>query len=189
MLRRLHPALLDSCHRLLGPRPVYFIGSTRRDGTPHLCAATNVTAISSSPTLVTVALWPEWETRDNILRHRRLSISLATSDQVPAVMVAGHRYTGRPLPPQSDKFSAAGLTPLLTEPDYPAGVADCIAVLLCDVLKVLDDLGDHDVLVTRVRSAWADSTCFSQDLVLDVNRRNPLLQITGQRFAAAQPTT
>ncbi|WP_444947140.1 flavin reductase family protein [Micromonospora ureilytica] len=188
MLRELPATHPRPYHRLLGPRPVYFIGSSRPDGKPHLCAATNVTSISSDPALIAVALWPEWETTANVRRSRRLTVSLALSDQVASVLTAGHRYSGITLPTDSsDKFTAAGLTPLTTVADYPAGVAESAAVLVCDVVEVVTGLGDHDVVIAKVRAAWVDPESISDDLVLDLTRRRPLLQLTGAQFATAQP--
>ncbi|MFG3698057.1 flavin reductase family protein [Micromonospora sp. NPDC047620] len=188
MLRELPVTSRHPYHRLLGPRPVYFIGSCRADGAPHLCAATNVTSISSDPALIAVALWPGWETTANVRRTRKLTVSLALSTQVSAVRLAGHRYTGVTLPPDApDKFAAAGLTPLATRAGYPPGVAESIAVLICDVVDVATGLGDHDVAVASVVSAWADPDAISADLVMDVSRQHPLMQITGDRFAVARP--
>ncbi|MGW5555595.1 flavin reductase family protein [Micromonospora sp. NPDC003944] len=188
MLRELPASHPHPYHRLLGPRPVYFVGSNRPDGAPHLCAATNVTSISSDPALLAVALWPEWETTVNIRRSGKLTVSLALSDQVASVLTAGHRYSGVTLPTgSSDKFAAAGLTPLTTGGDYPAGVAESAAVLICDVVEVVSGLGDHDVVIAKVRSAWVDPESVSDDLVLGLSRRQPLLQLTGARFATAQP--
>jgi flavin reductase (DIM6/NTAB) family NADH-FMN oxidoreductase RutF len=174
-------------HRLLGPRPVYFVGSTRLDGSHHLCAATNVTSVSVDPPQVVVALWPAWETTGNVLRTRTLTLSPATDGQLPAVLTAGHHYSGVRLPEGVDKFRATGLTPFVPLPGHPAGVLESPAVLACDVVQVMPDAGDHVLVIARVVAAFRQTGSVSVDLAVDLAGTLPLMQVAGLSFAVARP--
>lgn len=174
-------------HRVLGPRTVYLIGSQRADDEDHLCAASNLTCIGNDPQLVALALFPAWETTSNIIRTRRFSISVTDNRYTDGVWIAGHRYAGISIPKHANKFTAAGFTPTTVEPGYPAGVGEAIAMLACDVIRVIDDLSDHTLILATVVKAQCRGELYDHEFILDTARIHPLLQLGGARFARAEP--
>src|SRR5207237_7976098 len=136
-------------HHTLGPRTAYLIGSVNEDGSAHLCAASNVTNVGIVPQVVSVGLWPVWQTTQNILRTGQFTINLMDVYYIDDIWIVGSKYSKVELEPNDDKFAVGGFTRLApVKLDVP-GVAEAIAVLECEVRRTLDDLSEHVILLAQ----------------------------------------
>lgn len=179
-----HPT--TSAHRLLGPRTTYLIGSTRADGSPHVCAASNVTSVGTDPQAIALALTRDSETSRNISRSKDFTVNLLASDHLDAIWIAGHRYSGVDLDDTS-VFAAAGLTPAPSLSVEASSVAEASAVLECSTLTTVDLQGDHLIFIATIKSALASPSAFSADGALRFDGLVPPMQVTGPQFGVPVP--
>ncbi len=178
----------EHIHLGLGPRTAFLIGSERQDGTPHLCAASNVTNLGLDPQLVGVGLWPAWETTANIRRTGEFTVSLLDVAYLDDIWIVGAKYSKVALEPTDDKFTVGGFNKRESETIRPAGVSEALAILECHVVRTIDDLSDHVIFLAEVSHAVCQRQYFDDGFIVDVHRVHPVMQISSRYFAQCAPS-
>lgn len=177
----------EMIHHVLGPRTAFLIGSERKDGSSHLCPASNVTNVGITPQIVTVGLWPAWESTENVRRTGEFTISLMDDRFLDDIWIVGSKYSTVDLLPDDDKYIVGGFSHMPSVDIAPDGVGEALAILECKVVKVVDDLSDHVIFLANAVSARCQRRYFDSDYVVDVHRVHPVMQISYRYFARATP--
>lgn len=149
--RVVHTAAVDGLGRyqlltsLVVPRPIGWVSTRGKDGVPNLAPFSFFSAVAPTPMLVSLSIGTRrGEAKDslrNILDQRAFCVNVVTERHLEAM-----NGTAEGLPPDGDEFAAVGLS--LAEADTVDApyVAECPAVLECE-LHTHVDLGEAGGLV------------------------------------------
>ena len=122
---------------LVVPRPIGWVSTRGAGGVPNVAPFSFFSAVASSPMIVSLSIG----TRDgvakdslrNILDRRAFCVNVVTETQLEAM-----NRTSASLPPDGDEFAFAGLVVAEAETVDAPYVADCPAVLECELRKHVD---------------------------------------------------
>jgi flavin reductase (DIM6/NTAB) family NADH-FMN oxidoreductase RutF len=152
------------------PTPAALVTSISRDGTPNIIALGEVFNISlRRPPVVGLAIRKATYSHGLIAESEEFVINQPTSAMVKQTEICGST-TGR----GTDKFAAAGLTPLPASTVRPPLIAECPVNIECRLLAI-QDLGDHDLFLGEVQAVHADEGLIGADGQVAPERLDPLV--------------
>ena len=130
---------------LVVPRPIGWVSTRSTDGVPNLAPFSFFSAVASSPMLVSLSIGKRGgvveDSLRNILDQRAFCVNVVTEPQLEAM-----NRTAADLPPDGNEFDFAGLSVAEAETVDAPYVAECPAVLECELYKEVD-LGEAGGLV------------------------------------------
>ena len=130
---------------LVVPRPIGWVSTRGAGGVPNVAPFSFFSAVASSPMLVSLSIGTRGgavkDSLRNILDQRAFCVNVVTEAQLEAM-----NRTAANLPPEADEFAYAGLSVAEAETVDAPYVANCPAVLECE-LHTHVDLGDAGALV------------------------------------------
>lgn len=181
----LPPEKLGLAFALARPRVPVLITSENADGSTNVMPMNWNAPISVSPPLLLLAFEYQPKTSDTLLNIRRTGEcvvnmpSLALADRL---VLASYEHA-----PDVSKFDAIGFTPLPSRHVRPPGIADARAVLECRAVRIIDDLGDHHLVVAQVLAAAYDPEAYEADLTSRVSEASqPCVHLGQSREEAGQ---
>lgn len=150
--RSIDPAAISALNRyhlmtsLVVPRPIGWISSWSGSGVANLAPFSYFSAVSIDPMLVTVSIGSRRDrfkdTITNIRARRAFCVNVVTEDQLEAM-----NETSASVDPDVDEFELAALPRAeSTRVDAPF-VADCPAILECELRQEVDLGGAPNALV------------------------------------------
>ncbi len=149
--RVIHTDAVDGLERyqlltsLVVPRPIGWVSTRAASGVPNVAPFSFFSAVASSPMLVSLSIGMRAgvakDSLRNILDQGAFCVNVVTEAQLEAM-----NRTAAGLPPEGDEFAFAGLSVAEAETVDAPYVADCPAVLECELYKHVD-LGDSGGLV------------------------------------------
>ena len=160
---------------LVGPTPVWLIGSYDAKDRPNLMTAAWVGVCCSRPPCVSAALRPATYSHGAILERRAFTASLGTAAlarQVDYMGVASGRDT--------DKFAAAGLTPVKAEHVDAPYPGEFPLILECRLIQSLD-LGMHTLFVGEIMDVKAEESMLDAAGSPDLEKLKPMFYSTGNK--------
>ena len=130
---------------LVVPRPIGWVSTRSATGVLNVAPFSFFSAVASSPMLVSLSIGTRGgvakDSLRNILDQGAFCVNVVTEAQLEAM-----NRTAANLPPEGDEFAFAGLSVAEAETVEAPYVANCPAVLECELHKYLD-LGDAGGLV------------------------------------------
>jgi flavin reductase (DIM6/NTAB) family NADH-FMN oxidoreductase RutF len=130
---------------LVVPRPIGWVSTRSTDGVPNLAPFSFFSAVASSPMLVSLSIGKRGgvvkDSLRNILDQRAFCVNVVTEPQLEAM-----NRTAADLSPDGNEFDFAGLSVAEAETVDAPYVAECPAVLECELYKEVD-LGEAGGLV------------------------------------------
>jgi len=178
---------LDKAHRLLAPRVAYLIGTRSAGGTGNLIPVSNVTAISTNPQQVCVAVYNQWETQSNLLTAEGFTLSVPHMDQLDGVWKLGAKYSRYQYQSNAHKFAESLLTIDESVCAYGPIVPDAIGWMSLRILQHLDFQGDHTLFIAQVEAVTFNAAYVNADGTPGAEVR-PVMQITGNTFTTGADT-
>ena len=143
---------------LVVPRPIGWVSTRAAGGVLNVAPFSFFSAVASSPMLVSLSIGTRGgaakDSLRNILDQRAFCVNVVTEAQLEAM-----NRTAANLPPEADEFAYAGLSVAEAETVDAPYVANCPAVLECELHKHVD-LGEAGGLV--LGEVKADPYGFSQ---------------------------
>lgn len=122
---------------LVVPRPIGWLSTFAKDGTPNLAPFSYFAALADTPMLVGVSIgWRAGEPKDtlrNILETRAFCINVVTEPLLEAMNATSGDY-----PPQIDEFKVAGLPMADASLVRAPYVESCPAVMECRLYKEVE---------------------------------------------------
>lgn len=131
---------------LVVPRPIGWISTWNRDGTPNLAPFSYFAALSASPMLVGVSIGHRAGGPKDTLVNLRERTTFCVNVVTEGLLEAMNR-TSADVAYGVDEFALAGLTATRSERVDAPYVAECPAVLECEVTKEVDLDGARNTLV------------------------------------------
>ncbi len=130
---------------LVVPRPIGWVSTRGASGVPNVAPFSFFSAVAASPMLVSLSIGRRGgvakDSLRNILDQGAFCVNVVTEGQLEAM-----NRTAAGLPPEGDEFALAGLSVAQAETVDAPYVADCPAVLECELHKHVD-LGEAGGLV------------------------------------------
>jgi len=122
---------------LVVPRPIGWLSTFAKDGTPNLAPFSYFAPLADTPMLVGASIgWRAGEPKDtlrNILDTRAFCINVVTEPQLEAMNATSGDY-----PPEVDEFKAAGLPMAEGSVVRAPFVENCPAVMECRLYKEVE---------------------------------------------------
>jgi flavin reductase (DIM6/NTAB) family NADH-FMN oxidoreductase RutF len=163
--------------RLLEPGPLALVTSRLRSADNVMTAAW-LMPVSLDPPLVAVAVHPGRLTHEYVSKSEYFALNFPTAELLVAVHQCG-LLTGR----GSDKFLAAGLTPVdALVLDAPL-VGECVAHIECGVIGRAS-FGDHDVFVGQPLAVTALDEAFQGRWLVEVDAGRVLHHLRADYYAS-----
>ncbi len=159
----------------VGATTVWVIGTYDKEGRPNLMTAAWGGVCCSVPPCVGVSLRKATYTHGNIRGRNAFTVSIPSADYVKETDYVGI-VSGR----DTDKWQAAGLTPMRSDVVDAPYVAEFPLVLECRLLRALE-LGLHTRFIGQVLDVKADESVLGEDGTLDIEKVNPFSYIPGNR--------
>jgi flavin reductase (DIM6/NTAB) family NADH-FMN oxidoreductase RutF len=182
------PGSVAKAHRLLAPRITYLIGTRTPDGDANVIPVSNATSISTTPQLVVVAVFKDWQTHDNLQQAAGFTLSVPTVGQREGVWKLGARYSRYAYPDPKTKLRESGLA-LTDDPDlFGPFLTDGLGWLSCRIVARPDFGGDHGVFVGEIAHVEFNPDHFHDDGT-PTGDLHPLMQVTGNRFTTSGGTS
>lgn len=174
-------AALNKAHRLLAPRIAYLIGTRAADNIPNLIPVSNLTSISTEPQQIILAVYKQWETRNNLCDTDGFTVSVPHISQLKGVWKLGAKYSRYPYVNNAEKIEKSGLAVDHNASRYGPVLADGIGWAVCRIVAKFDFGGDHGVFVGRMRQVNFNPHYLDPDGKPRDDAR-PVMQITGNIF-------
>lgn len=160
---------------LLFPAPVLLIGTYDRQGRPNLMTAAWGGICCSQPPCIAVSLRKATYTYAALKERQAFTVSIPAQAQVGEADYVG-LVSGR----DTDKFAAAGLTPVKSEVVDAPYAAQFPFVLECRLLHTLE-IGLHTQFVGEILDVKADQEVLAADGLPDILKLQPLVFDTAHR--------
>lgn len=157
------------------PTPVFAVGTYDRDGKPNIMTAAWAGICSSKPASIAVALRSATYSHGSIIERKAFTISIPSetySKEIDFIGIASGKNT--------DKFSAASLTPVKSELVDAPYVKEFPVVIECKLLHVLD-LGLHTQFIGEILDVKADESVMADNGFPDITKVKPLIFAPGSR--------
>jgi len=165
-MKKLDNEKLNQIAAILRPfRPAFFT-SLDEDGGTHLAPFAWYTVCSANPPMVIVALQNERGKKlsaslINIRRQGEFAINLPRKGQEEKLVQASF------LPPETgDKFDRSEFTRKSGSKISVPLILESVACVECRIREIIDQGGDHDLLIADVLAVWYDETCYDKNLHL-----------------------
>lgn len=168
----------ENAHRILAPRPTVIITSINSKGEVNAAPFSFVMPVSMDPPIVAFASAPKHDTSRNILEKGEFVVNLTPSSILEKMWI-----TGEKLPYGENELEKAGLTSIPSKIVSPPRIAESMAHLECEVIRV-NETGDHNLITALVVHASVQENCM-KDGLLDVKKVKPILHLGGTDFVIA----
>lgn len=175
---------ITKAHRLLAPRIAYLIGTRDLGGVPNVIPVSNVTSVSTDPQHVLLAVYKQWRTYETLLNAEGFTLSVPLIKHLQGVWKLGAKYSRYPVASPREKLAASDLSFDCDESSYGPVLVDGAGWIECQVIKLADFDGDHGLIIGQAQRAWFNPEFLNPDGVPHT-QANPLMQVTGNRFATA----
>ncbi len=140
---------------LVVPRPIGWVSTRGKGGVPNVAPFSFFSAVSSSPMLVSLSIGTRGgvakDSLRNILDQGAFCVNVVTESQLEAM-----NRTAAGLPPEGDEFAFAGLSVAQAETVDAPYVADCPAVLECELHTHVDLADVGGLVLGEVRGVRLD---------------------------------
>ncbi len=156
-------------HPLLYPNPVLIVGTYDEKGSPNMMAAAWGGVACSKPPCVSISLRKATYTYSNIQRSKAFTVNIPSAGQVVAADFAG-MVSGR----DTDKFKAAGLTPVKSDKVDAPMVGEFPVSLECRLAQA-HDLGLHTIFIGEIVDIKADEKVLGANGLPLLEKVNPVL--------------
>ena len=160
---------------VMGATTVWVVGTYDSKGGPNLMTVAWGGVCCSDPFCVGVSLRKATYTYGSIKERNAFTVSIPSVDYMKETDYVGIA-SGR----DTDKWQAAGLTPVRSDVVDAPYVAEFPLVLECRLLHALE-LGLHTRFIGEVLEVKAEASVLNQDGTLDIEKVNPFLYIPGNR--------
>lgn len=168
----------ENAHRILAPRPTVIITTVSPKGEVNAAPFSFVMPVSMEPPILAFASAPKHDTNLNIVENGEFVVNLT-----PASILKKMWITGEKLPYGENELEKAGLTSIPSKIVSPPRIAESMAHLECEVLRV-NETGDHNLITALVVHASVQENCM-KDGLLDVKSVKPILHLGGTDFVVA----
>ncbi len=158
---------------ILYPTPVLIVGTYDKAGRPNAMACAWGGICCSKPPCVAVSLRKATYSYDNIVHRKAFTVSIPSEAHVKEADYFGIA-SGR----NTDKFAAAGLTPVRSDLVDAPYVAEFPVVLECRLLHTLE-IGLHTQFVGEILDVKADENALAPDGAPEAGRVRAMLYDTG----------
>lgn len=151
------------------PTPVFIVGSYCEDGRPNAMNAAWGGICSSTPPCVAVSVREQRCTYENIMQRKAFTINIPSEEYVREA-----DYFGLVSGKKTDKFQAAGLTPVKgdkVDAPYIKEFPFNIECRLVDTVKI----GSHIQLIGEIMDVKVDENCIDQNGMPDISALKPML--------------
>lgn len=159
---------------LLYPTPVLAVGTYDASGKPNVMTASWGGICCSQPPCVNISLRKATYSYQNIIDRKAFTLSIPSAEQVRQADFIGIA-SGR----ETDKFAAAGLTPVQSEVVDAPYVAEFPLILECRLVQT-SELGLHTLFIGEVIDVKIDASALIEGQV-DMKKLNPILYATGSK--------
>jgi len=154
---------------LVMPAPVWVVGTYDADGKPNVMTAAWAGICCSKPPAVYVALREATYTYHAIHARKAFTVNVPSVDQAVLADFIGIA-TGR----KTDKFTAAGLTPVKSE-SVDAPLVDEFALNLeCSLIHRLE-VGLHTLFVGEIVDVQCEEDCLNEEGRPSIEKLRPLI--------------
>ena len=154
---------------LVGMTPVWVVGTYDREGRPNVMTAAWVGVCCSRPPCVAVSLRKATYTFGNIIGRQAFTVNIPSESQAKAADYFG-MVSGR----ETDKLSAAGLTPIKSDLVDAPYVEEFPLVLECEVIHNIE-IGLHTQFIGEIKDIKADEAVLSGDGLPDIEKVKPFV--------------
>lgn len=154
---------------LVYPAPVWIVGSYDAEGKPNGMTAAWGGICCSSPPCVSVSLRKATYSYGSIMEREAFTLNL------PSEKYASEAdYFGMASGKNTDKFSAAGLTPIRSEHVDAPYIEEFPMILECKLRHTLE-VGLHTLFVGEIMDVKADEDVFGENGHPDIEKVRPLV--------------
>jgi len=157
------------------PTPVWLVGSYDKEGKPNIATIAWGGVCCSDPASVTVSLRKSRHTYDAILQRKAFTINVASEAFAREADYAGIA-SGR----DTDKFGAAGLTPVRSDLVDAPYIAEFPLVLECRLLQTVE-IGVHTQFIGEIIDVKAEEDVLDANGVPDAAKILPLVYSPANR--------
>jgi len=151
------------------PTPVFVVGTYDKAGKPNVMTAAWGGICCSSPPCVSISLRKATYTFGNILEQKAFTISIPSQDYIREV-----DYFGTVSGKNTDKFSAAGLTPVNSELVNAPYVKEFPFVLECRLLHTFE-IGLHTQFIGEIVGIKAEEAVLGENGLPHIEKVKPFL--------------
>lgn len=179
----LEPERLGNAIFLLQPTRPVLVTSLNSDGSVNVAPFSWFMPVSMNPPLMGLALLSKPQrqrTLENIEREGEFVVSLPGIDMVEQLVRASFKYESA-----EQKWAAVGLAEAPSTVVRTPGLAGCRAHIECRPVDLVPT-GDHTLVVSRVEAATYDGDLYDENLLLRLDRVQPLLHLRQRRMAEGQ---
>ncbi|OGW33405.1 MAG: flavoredoxin [Nitrospirae bacterium GWC2_42_7] len=154
---------------LIYPTPVWVVGTYDKDGKPNAMTIAWGGICCSMPPCVAISLREATYTYGNIMERKAFTISVPSEAHVRHADYFG-MVSGR----NTDKFSAAGLTPEKSDLVDAPYVKEFPLVLECKVIQTIQ-IGIHTQFVGEIMDVKADESVLNENGLPDIEKIKPVI--------------
>jgi len=151
------------------PTPVFVVGTYDKMGQPNVMTAAWGGICCSNPPCVTVSLRKARYTYGNIMEQKAYTISIPPQNYVKEADYFGI-VSGR----NTDKFAAAGLTPVRSDLVNAPYVKEFPLVLECKLLHTFE-IGSHTQFIGEIIDVKVDESVLGEKGQPDVEKIKPVI--------------
>lgn len=175
--------LLTSC---LVPRPIAWVSSISRQGSPNLAPFSFYTLVSTEPPLIALSIsqhqGQEKDTAANILETGEFVVNFVTMEQVAPMHASAGRY-----PPDVDEAALLGVEMIASRRVKPRGVALSPVRLECRLAQTLTfGVRSARLLVGEVIHFSVAESCMREGRI-DGSLLDPACRLGGPWYAGLGP--
>lgn len=169
---------LSRATRLLEPGPIALV-TVRYKNKANVMVAAWVTAVSSDPPMVALAVYPGRYTHDLLEKSGQFALNFPPRALAPQVMLIG-QLSGE----ETDKFVRAKLTLYEARQVSAPLIVECVGHLECGLVETLR-AGNHTLFLAEIVAASVEEAAFDGERwTLADDETKPLHHLGGNFYAA-----
>jgi flavin reductase (DIM6/NTAB) family NADH-FMN oxidoreductase RutF len=173
-------------HRVMGPRVVFLLGTRSLQGHGNCIPICNVGIVGSDPELVSIAVYKQWQSCENLREANGFTLSVPRATDLPVVWMLGGKYSG--YAKVSDTPKMKEFAERLDEGFSERGpvLVGALAWIDCRVIRRIEEVSDHLIVLGEIERCTVGSDFY------DTQGRPyggvaPLMQWSGNLFTAPGP--
>jgi flavin reductase (DIM6/NTAB) family NADH-FMN oxidoreductase RutF len=156
------------------PHAVGVISSLNKEGDINLATFEQVMYISKDPAKIIVGITKDSTTHKNIMKNKEFVLFFPTIDYAEDSYIVG-----------CDKKNTARFNMIESQKVQPMSANEASVNLECELDKIVDELGDHILLVANVINITAQDEIADQNKKLRRGNLNPAYYVSGGTFFEA----
>ncbi len=160
---------------LVGATTVWVVGTYDKEGRPNIMTAAWGGVCCSDPPCVGISLRKATYSYGSILERKAFTVNIPSASHVRETDYVGI-VSGR----ETDKWAAAGLTPIRSDLVDAPYVSEFPLVLECRLVHTIE-LGLHTRFIGEVADVKAEGNALADDGSLDIEKVDPFFYATGRR--------